>query len=200
MRVVFSEGQVIGGESKTGAVAFVVVTLVFINSWQDRSYQSHLMPLRTARAVLHWRGERCEPLPGCRQLPALQHPWLPPATTCQAQAGGGRGGCSSCEIGSWPQSRQTLGRGCFPHPRCFQGRGHSGLAQHRAEQHSQMGRPVEEPAIFSETHLGDTSLQLVAFSIASSAGGATLPSRERKTQTKQHNPPSKSSFRDPGFN
>lgn len=109
-----------------------------------------------SRLCVHWTRERCKPLPGCRQLPALQRPWLPPATTCQAEAAWRRGGCSSCEIGSWPQSRETLGRGCFPHSRCFQGPSHSGLAQQREEQHSHSGRAAEEPAIFSETHFGDT--------------------------------------------
>lgn len=115
------------------------------------------MPLPVVHSLLHWPQECCEPLPGCRQLPAFQHPWLPLATTtCQAEGGWRRGGCSSCEIGSWPQCRETLGRGCFPHPRYFQGPSHSGLARRGAEQHSQMGRPAEEPANFSETHLGDT--------------------------------------------
>ena len=94
---------------------------------------------------------------------ALQAPARLQAAACLAAslaASGHHLPGTSCEIGSWPESRETLGRGCFPHPRCFRGPSHSGLAQHGAEQDSWTGRPAEEPAIFSETRLGDTSLQL----------------------------------------
>lgn len=43
--------------------------------------------LPTTHSVLRWSQEHCKSLPGCGQLPALQHPQLPLPTTRQAQAG-----------------------------------------------------------------------------------------------------------------
>lgn len=56
VRVIFSEVQALGEESKTAAVAFVVVTVVIINMQQDRSCQSCLVPFPMAHPV---------PVPGC---------------------------------------------------------------------------------------------------------------------------------------
>lgn len=171
-----------------------VVVLVFINSWQDRSCQNYLVPLLT----LQWTWEHCEPLPGCRQLPALQHPQLLLATTCQAQAGRGEEGAQAVKWSHGQRAGRRGVRDVLPTPDVF--RDPATLAQCWPEQHSRTGRPVEESVFFSVTQPGDTSVQLVAFSIPSSARGATLPSRERKARTKQHNPASKSSFRECGFN
>lgn len=108
VRVVFSEVQDFGEESKTAAAVFVVVTVVFINMQQDRSCQSYLLPFPVAHPALPWLGKRCRPLPGCWQLPPFQHPPLPLDSSCQAQAGCRRAGCSSCEIGLWPESRGII--------------------------------------------------------------------------------------------
>lgn len=111
-----------------------VVVLVFINSWQGRSCQSYLVPLLT----LHWTRERCELLPGRRQLPALRHPQLLPATTCQAQAGGGEEGAQAVQWSHGQRAGQHGVRDVLPTPGVF--RDPATLAWHSTGQSSTAGR------------------------------------------------------------
>lgn len=134
-RVVFSEVQAFE-KLKTGAAVFVVVVLVFINRWQDRSCPSYLVPLPAAHSMLRWTRERCEPLPDCRQLPALQHPRLPP-TTRQAEAGRGTGGAQAVKQGHGQRAGNRWVEDVFPTPDVF--RDPAALVWHNMGQSSTAG-------------------------------------------------------------